>query len=220
MECDQCDNLFSEESDKLLTCDYCSKHRCLKCLNVTTAVYKAIHGRALMPWFCHLCVKKSLNVTRENKTIEDRCSDFLSEFEQKMNNRMKKLENDMVDIKHGIDNMKEDIIKDVKGSHTVENQVSDINSMKDEIIKEVCQSFQSENKGKGSDSEKLEIIKDIINRRINIIFQNIEEYRRNLKGDRIKHDTNEIKGVGNEIGINLQDEDILNVRRIWTKGTL
>jgi len=59
---------------------------------MTKTVYKAISGRPDLTWFCSACMQKSLNVIRETKTIEVRCSDFLAEFEKKMGLRLDKIE--------------------------------------------------------------------------------------------------------------------------------
>ena len=93
-KCDTCDKLFENENDKLLTCEYCSNHRCINCLGMTQSVYKGISGRPDLPWFCSNCIVKSLESLKQTKSIDDRCADF----ERKVNERMGKLELEVHDV--------------------------------------------------------------------------------------------------------------------------
>ena len=111
--CDQCKNTFSQHTDKLLTCEYCHQHRCVKCLGISAAVYKGINGRPDLPWFCSSCLGKSLNVLRETKSREDRCSEFMAKFEKKMDERLKKIEQNVSEIKNNVGSMRDEIIREV-----------------------------------------------------------------------------------------------------------
>ena len=66
---------------------------------MTQSVYKEISGRPDLPWFCSNCIVKSLESLKQTKSIEDRCADYMADFERKVNERMSKLELEVHDVK-------------------------------------------------------------------------------------------------------------------------
>ena len=65
-----CDTVFQSDQSKLLECEYCKTHRCIKCLNMPAACYKGLSGREDCPWLCNNCLSKTLNCIREVKSIQ------------------------------------------------------------------------------------------------------------------------------------------------------
>ena len=211
--CDLCSSSLNNESDKLLTCEYCSNHRCLKCLGMSNEVFKAINGRQDLPWFCSSCIGKSLNVLRETKSIEDRCSDFLSEFEKKVEEKMKTIEIDVKHIKESMSAMKEEIINAVK-----DQSVPDRPPIQNESTSISDQATTNVNTG---DNEQiLDSIQDRMNRKNNVVFYNVAEGKGNLKDEKVKHDKSEIKSIATEVGVQLADDDIISVRRLGKTGIM
>ena len=57
--CDTCDTVFQSDQSKLLECEYCKTHRCIKCLNMPAACYKGFneertfHGFAITAFQKH-----------------------------------------------------------------------------------------------------------------------------------------------------------------------
>ena len=98
----------------LLTCEYYGYHRCTNCLKISKAVYKAISGRVDLPWLCRNSITKSLESVKTTKTIEDRCNDFVSEFQQSVEERMVSIENQVRGVKFSLTSMKTDIVEKVK----------------------------------------------------------------------------------------------------------
>ncbi|KAH3724218.1 hypothetical protein DPMN_050032 [Dreissena polymorpha] len=117
--CNTCEKLFTDKDDKLLTCEYCSRHRCIACLGFTKAVYKAISGKVYLPYICDGpdgCIQKSLTAIKDTKTIEDRCNDIMSGFAKQVDERMNTIEDDMKSVKEGMHELKTDIVREIKES--------------------------------------------------------------------------------------------------------
>ena len=81
--CDTCDDVFQSDQSKLLECEYCNTHRCIKCLNLPVSCYKGLSWSQDFPWFCNNCLVKTLTCLKEAKCIEEKCSEFMKEFEEK-----------------------------------------------------------------------------------------------------------------------------------------
>ena len=238
--CDKCKTEFSNRNDKLLTCEYCGCHRCVTCLDMTKAVYKAISGRLDLPWFCNDCTPKSLNVIRETKTIENRCSEFVSEFEKKTETRMANMEKDIsvMKVQMGsmkLDTVKEDIVKQVTGSmkddivKSVKEdlEIPSLDTVREDIVRQVTESLPSASAadpdttaatGKTLEKEKiLGSLQECIERKNNVVFYNVAEGDGNLKDELRAKDIVSIKAVANEIDVVLKDEDILSIKRVGRK---
>ena len=70
--CDACSVGFFDKNDMLLTREYCEKHRCVNCLGMTKAIYKAISGRTDLLWFCSNCIENpSLVLNKPNLLRKD-----------------------------------------------------------------------------------------------------------------------------------------------------
>ena len=54
---EECGKLFKSENDKLLECEYCEKHYCIKCLQYKSGEYEAMQKPGCM-WFCIKCKPK------------------------------------------------------------------------------------------------------------------------------------------------------------------
>ena len=89
-------------------------------------MYRGISGRPDIPWFCSNCVVKSLESLRQTKPIEDRCKDFISEFQLQVEERMSKIEGEVLNMRSDIVNMKDDLVKEVKDSLKKDNETNPI----------------------------------------------------------------------------------------------
>lgn len=113
-QCDTCTEIFRSSNDKLLTCD-CGNHRCIDCLGMNKSVYKGISGRADLPWFCTNCVVKSLECLKQNKTIEDKCAEYIADFQKRVDERINKLELEVSSFRSDMESFKSEIVAEVRG---------------------------------------------------------------------------------------------------------
>ena len=207
-KCDTCGKLFENENDKLLTCEYFSNHRCINSLGMTQSVYKGISGRPDLPWFCSNCIVKSLECLKQTKSIEDRCADYMADFERKVNERMGKLELEVHDVKSTLDTMKSEIVDEVKQiignpTHSVKGiQSGDINrDSADTIIKQATHEMQSR-----------------MDRKNNIVMVNVNEQEGNIKEDSATKERETVIDIAHQIGVNIDVSDIINLKRVGKKN--
>ena len=55
--CEKCGKLFRSDKDRVLECELCEKHYCIKCLKYKPGDYKAMQKPGCM-WFCLPCKPK------------------------------------------------------------------------------------------------------------------------------------------------------------------
>jgi len=83
-KCQKCCKDFSDDDDdKLLECQRCKDHYCIKCLGKSEAEYQLLSNSDLM-WFCINCrgkVERNIVIDRD---IEEKCNDIMKAFENRM----------------------------------------------------------------------------------------------------------------------------------------
>ena len=62
----------------------CDKNFCSKCLNLTNAEYKLFHKQSDLHWYCLPCEEKTMKNIKIEKEIEDRCKEFFSKYEKRL----------------------------------------------------------------------------------------------------------------------------------------
>ena len=140
-ECKMCDNVFDDPEAKLLECERCCYHFCTRCLGKPDEEYELLKNSDYM-WFCGECkenVERNIVVARD---IEQRCSEYMA----KMENRMKKIEQEMktkCDKNSVIKIANEEIRKSFPDETKIKNLVrSEIDSKlkrDEEIVQEMTQ---------------------------------------------------------------------------------
>ena len=108
--CEKCEKTYGDEGDMLLSCEYCGKHTCISCLGMSKTVYKNVSGRKDLPWFCSHCLVKSLESIKQTKSIEDRCNDFISRFQAKVESRLDQIAGEVKEVKSAMVSMKDEIM--------------------------------------------------------------------------------------------------------------
>ena len=90
-------------------CDRCQKHFCITCIDMFEERYSSLCDTDSLDliWMCTECKQPALIAIQNDKEIEDRCTDFLKTFE----NRMERLEHqiEMKADKVKVDSMAEDM---------------------------------------------------------------------------------------------------------------
>jgi hypothetical protein len=82
-QCELCDKLFSDPSSKVLECQRCQKHFCIKCLKKPEAEYNALSKSDSM-WFCIKCREVVEKHIMTDLKIEERCRQIMSQYEDRI----------------------------------------------------------------------------------------------------------------------------------------
>jgi len=90
--CIKCSKKFTEPESKLLECQRCKDHYCIKCLGKTKAEYDILSKSDTM-WFCITCRKIIEEHIVMDLKIEDRCNQIMKDYED----RITQLETTMVE---------------------------------------------------------------------------------------------------------------------------
>ena len=88
--CHGCKNGFTDEGNKLICCDRCELWHCIKCANISEAGYTFLASTTGedIAWYCKPCKLPAKNAVLEDKSIEDKCKEYMD----KINQRMKTIE--------------------------------------------------------------------------------------------------------------------------------
>lgn len=81
--CNQCKQVFTEESDQMLICERCDNFLCIFCANISRSEYSVLQTSAHLHWFCEGCEGAALAAVKEDKLIEAKCSALFQEFMEK-----------------------------------------------------------------------------------------------------------------------------------------
>ena len=172
-------------------------------------MYKSI-GRKDRPWFCSKCLCKSLESVKQTKSIEDRCSDFLCKFQEKIESRFENLEGEVKEVKQSLVDMKAEIVNEVRNATGSSENVVDIKSIQgnqptplvqDTVVKQAAHELQSR-----------------LDRRNNVAFYNVKENISNLKEECMNLDKNLIYELCSDIGLEVGADDVKHVKRVGKKG--
>ena len=110
--CEECGKYdVKSEKDKILECEYCEQHCCIKCLKYKVGEYEAMQKPGCVWWFCMKCKPK---VEKKNikgkKTTEEKCATYCRMVNERINEVEKKLET-MCDV-----NEVKEIVKEAMGT--------------------------------------------------------------------------------------------------------
>ena len=120
--CKLCDKEFSGGKCELLECEYCEKHFCRKCLGLSAAEYKLFAKRSDLHWYCPPCEEKAVKSIRIEKEIEERCKDYFSKFEKRLNDLEEKISQ-----KTSVEDVQNLIKESEKGDARLENVQTAVN---------------------------------------------------------------------------------------------
>lgn len=121
--CENCKKSFTDPDAKMLECQRCRAHYCIRCLDKSINEYEMLSNSDLM-WFCGPCkgkVEKKPIVT--DLKIEKRCNAIIREFED----RLSSLENEISSKGN-----KSDVRRIVR--EEINNNKTDINSATELLI--------------------------------------------------------------------------------------
>jgi hypothetical protein len=84
--CNLCNKTFADKKRELMECEYCAEHYCSKCLNLSAAEYKlhVFSKRSDLHWYCPPCEEKSMKNLKIEKEIEERCKEYFSKYEKRL----------------------------------------------------------------------------------------------------------------------------------------
>lgn len=82
-KCQICDKCFDKPDAKLLECQRCTKHYCIKCLKKTDTEYQILCCSDSM-WFCGQCKSKIEENIATERMIEEKCRTIVAEFEKRI----------------------------------------------------------------------------------------------------------------------------------------
>ena len=198
--CEECGKHFKSEKDKILECEYCEQHYCIKCLKYKVGEYEAMQKPGCM-WFCMKCKPKVEKNILKEKTIEEKCATYCQMVNQRIDEVEKKLE-----TKCDVNEVKE-IVKEALGTKerapTINKQPA--NTMQDRSVLD----------------ETVKEMQDRKDRETNFIVFNAPEPATNVKETRVQEDIELIRGLCNDVcslDINPHN-DIVEVIRLGKKPT-
>lgn len=207
-ECDEmwvckiCEKQFRDPNAKMLECQRCKEHYCIKCLKKTDNEYKIITASDIM-WFCGKCREKVEKNIIIDVDIETRCRQIMENYES----RITKLETE-ISAKCSVEQVKEIVKNEIK-------TIPDKQSCSIEQVREVVKDELDVNAPAEGDASK--IINEIEQRKIranNIIIHGSTEKISANADERYEHDVEIVTTVLNKCEITHQPRDIEKVIRI------
>lgn len=243
--CRGCKIEFSEPDSKLLECERCSEHYCIKCLKLSGAEYDLLNARSEFHWYCGICEPKVMHNVSVDKDVEQRCEEFMKritnsikELEAKVTKQLqdKVSRKELLDLTTKIDLLETKLVKSVD-LKVEEKTVSFRDIMKSQLEDEVkknldktvktevdCKMGQVSNDIEGiqksltETKSQLDEEREREKRRNNIVIYRIPESSETKKEDRYKEDAdfcNEL--IHKTLLVDCTDNDVKKFIRLGEK---
>ena len=198
-ECKKCEKVFREPDAKLLECQRCRDHYCIKCLNKTKTEYEILAKSDTM-WFCIVCRQIIEEHIITDLKIEERCKEIMEQYEGRISNLEKAM-----DEKCDETRVRELVNEEI-------NKVKE-NIERDENDPEPLPIPQTQKK-----EETINTVMDEINERKarenNLIIFGLEELKSETKQERLEHDDQQVKQLFADCKITLHEDNIKKTRRL------
>lgn len=192
--CKLCSKQFSDETDKIVQCEYCNDYYCSKCLNLSKSDYEVFKIPSLH-WFCPECDSKVMQNLKHERQIEERCAVFM----QAMENRTVTLETE-IKTKVSSDQVKEiveSVINESKNKVTTDTNRVDL---------DIAQTVE----------KKVSEIRESTIKEKNIIMYGISETNDKIPAVRKESDTRYVEQLTTFLDINCERYE--NVIRLGKSG--
>lgn len=134
--CQKCKTNFTQDTDRIIQCEYCENCFCSVCLGLTPEQYDVFTNPSLH-WFCPTCEDKVMKNIRTDREIETRCAAFL----QAMESRVDRLENE-IKKKVDSDDVKKIVKETIKETEIVTDQ-AELAEIKQTFNKQVSELRES-----------------------------------------------------------------------------
>ena len=183
LTCEICAVDFTEDDDKLMSCDRCMKWNCAECLGMSEAVYSffVASGNG-SHWYCKDCEGQAMRAVKVDRTIEEECSKYLEGVTNRIDSVEKKLEEkaDLSVVKVLQESMEtlKDQVKQLESGDT-----ASVNGPMEKQIAEAVTEYKEREK-----------------RTCNLIFHNVKESAKTDSIARRKEDIEEVIKIGKELG--------------------
>ncbi len=82
--CMICKKISSDPNGKMLECERCIEHFCIKCTKVTEAEYDFMASRADLHWFCGKCDEPAMQSVLSDKELEEKILKYTMVLDERM----------------------------------------------------------------------------------------------------------------------------------------
>lgn len=214
LTCKLCQDVFTQEDDKLVECEKCDRWECQSCADLTNEQYDALRTAGeKMHWFCQCCNKGAMTAVKTAELIESKCQQYVAElkvdlidhFETKID---EKFDIQKKEITNEIRTELEEIKKEMKTqAKTLEkcNKTTDKSEVQ-ELKKEIGHELSHELAEKNLKEIELREVK-----KLNIVFFNIEESTSATKEDAAREDSLKLQDLQQELETSASFKDIVRL---------
>ena len=193
-KCNVCSKFFGDPDDKVLECQRCRDHFCIKCLNKSVEEYNLMNNSDIM-WFCVPCrekVERNIVVDRE---IEERCNDMMKMFDS----RIRYLEEEVA--KKCDEGQVRNIVSEMTKVSVASQENGDTNYGRKDGNEQSVTAVMSE-------------INERKNRECNMIIYGIKESDSDDKETRRNYDREHVERVAETCDVSLEEDSITKILRL------
>lgn len=205
--CQMCENVFSEPDARVLECQRCKQHFCIKCLNKPKAEYDILSKSDTMR-FCIKCRQIIEEHIIIDLKIEERCNQIMKMYDE----RITKLE-DTVNSKCDEARVRE-IIQEELIPNRSEPKVHEI--VQEELTNLALN--EQENTNKKPKTETVTTVLGEINERKsrenNLVIFGMKEIESEVSQERIDYDVEQVTKLFQDCKITLEDGNIRKTKRL------
>jgi len=212
-DCQICKKVFKDSDAKMIECQRCSDHFCIKCLNKTKPEYEILSKSDSM-WFCTKCRPIVEEHIVTDLKIEQRCREIMENYEQRLSN----VESLMTE-KCSEHRAREIVRDEIKKSSCDEEKVRMI--AKEESLNLTKSNPDEPTSNQKDETPQTETVTNVIdeiqerkNRANNLIIFGLKENESDNIQERKEYDTEEVKKLFKAAKIELDPANIKSTRRL------
>lgn len=208
LTCKLCQQVFTNEDDRLVECEKCENWECQACAELTNVEYDALQiAGSRIHWYCGICNEDAITAVKTAELIKTKCKQYIAELRDELiehtdgkRKEMKaEIEQELEFIREEINSVREEV-KVTRVDQKLESIRNEIHSVRKEV---------KETSISGSADKNLEEMELRDLKKLNIIFFNVEESKAVTKEDVKKEDMTNLTKI----------QDVLNTSATFSNIT-
>ena len=82
--CEGCKKEFRDDNSRILECERCERHYCVKCIKLTDDVYDILTTRKDFHWYCGGCESKVLQCIQLEREVDKKLTEFMTNVDYRI----------------------------------------------------------------------------------------------------------------------------------------
>ena len=177
------------EPEKMIECGRCAKWECLDCSQMGERFYEMLNDPTIGPrthWFCRNCEEPAIKAVKTDKEIEVQCKTYMERFAKVYEKGMADMKKDIGDIRQTSNKHSDEIAILQKECSNNKQEIDSLSKKQGATTQETSQL---------TTNEAVKEVEERQNRKLNVVFFNVEESQNESHEERKNEDAEAVRGI-------------------------